>query len=166
MGKDLLPLHQRITVAQKQQFINFIRSGHGLISASQLSDISPKNPEELRDLLNDPDISVIIQGSIHNDIVTRGKNIAWQVLIDLMENPKTPANTRFSAARWTLEASGEGIGQTREKKSSDSKDLHEMTEEELQRFIRNARQVIEQTAIDVTPSREDDTPAKPSDFFS
>lgn len=145
-----------VSMDQRKAFVRAIERGLDLREAAKEAKLDFGGTANLLDLLNDSGLQALVSQSIHKDIVTRGKELAWKVAQEIMKNPKTPAATRWSAARWTLEASGEGIGSTRENKSKNNKELHEMTPEELQRFISNAREIVAHTAIDVTPSPADD----------
>jgi hypothetical protein len=43
------------------------------------------------------------------EIKTAGATKAWEVMQSMMTDPSAPAQVRFQAARWTLEASGHGL---------------------------------------------------------
>lgn len=112
--------------------------------------------------MRDPAIVAAIDAFVHRDIITTGKALAWEQAQKLMLNKKTPAATRWSAIRWTLEAAGEGIGSSRKNKNR-VKDLLEMNREELQQFVGSARAMLDSNLIDVTPSPPSDS--DPSELF-
>lgn len=64
---------------------------------------------------------------------------ALQTIENLLESEKTPAATRFSAAKWVLEQAGHGDHQDGGK----DKPLHEMSEAELVAFMDRAQKVID-----------------------
>ncbi len=146
----------RIKPGQRALFIEAIERGATAREAARLARIHRFQLPQLLDLLNGNTAQLAIGASVHADIVSTGKQLAWRVARELMESPATPAPTRWAAARWTLEASGEGIGVTRAARQK-PKDLHEMSEAELTRFIEAARQVVAHTAIDITPATLPDT---------
>lgn len=98
-------------------------------------------------------------------IKTAGATKAWQVIEQLMTDPASPAQVKFQAAKWTLEASGHGLAAAAAslkagmKKNNDP--LTDMTVYELQDFIKRGRRALENIkdvaagdAIDVTPKAD------------
>lgn len=64
----------------------------------------------------------------------------------LLTDPSAPAQVRFQAARWTLEASGHGLSAVAAALhlgKSGKKDLHEMTTSELAEVVERGRQQLE-----------------------
>ena len=88
----------------------------------------------------------------HADIVSVGKTLAWGVLQEIMMDPKAPVAQRVSAAKWTLEAAGEGIGATRAIKRG-TKRLTELSKDELEAVISQSRQLLDST-IDLEPEKD------------
>jgi hypothetical protein len=94
-------------------------------------------------LLADPRIRELVEVSRDTDIKTAGATRAWAVMNELMTDPSSPAQVKFQAARWTLEASGHGLSavaaslQLGLKQSG--KQLHQMSVKELEEFVRSGR---------------------------
>lgn len=145
--------HNKITLspAQTLEFAQYLSAGMGLEEAATLAKITFHNIPQLFDVLStNAALLAALNHKIHNEICTTGKDLAWKTTKALMEDAKTPATTRWAAARWTLEASGEGIGSSRNQRKP-IKELHEMTNDELRQVVNTAQQVIEGKAVDVTP---------------
>lgn len=152
MTKELT-IKDNISSIQLAGFLKAIESGLSVEKAATKSGIHFAHTADLLDLLNRNGLQAAVNLAIHNQICTIGKELAWAVAQELMTNPYTKPAVRWAAARWTLEASGEGIGQTRNSRSK-PKDLHEMSEAELQRFIEKASKFIDGNAVDVTPETD------------
>jgi hypothetical protein len=81
---------------------------------------------------------------IHRDteIKTKGATKAWAVMNRLLDDPATPAQVQFQAARWTLEASGHGLSAVAAALAVGNrgkKDLQDMSVSELQDIADKAR---------------------------
>lgn len=98
-------------------------------------------------ILADPRVREVIELKRDTEIKTTGATRAWQVIEQLMTDPASPAQVRFQAAKWTLEASGHGLSavaaslQLGLKKSG--KPLSEMSVSELEEFINRGRQTFD-----------------------
>jgi len=80
------------------------------------------------------------------EIKTGGATKAWEVMQSLLTDPTAPAQVRFQAARWTLEASGHGlsaIAAALQLGRGNKKDQHEMTVSELQEVVERGRKQLE-----------------------
>ncbi len=78
-------------------------------------------------------------------IETDGVAIAWKTMQNLMTAAEVPHNVRFNAARWTLEAGGQGIAaKLAQAKIAVEKDkpLSEMTLSELEAFIQKGTSAL------------------------
>ncbi len=107
------------------------------------------------------------------DIKMNGATKAWEVMQGLLTDPAAPAQVRFQAARWTLEASGHGLSAIAAAihiKKGGTKDLHEMSVTDLQQMVDRYReqltsmkQVVTEAqaldnAIDLSPPDNDARP--------
>lgn len=96
-----------------------------------------------------------IEARRDKQIKTQGATQAWNVMQNLMADPNSPAQVRFQAARWTLEASGHGlaaIAAALQMNKAGGKDQHEMSVSELQELVDKARQQLvsmRQPVIDI-----------------
>ena len=109
---------------------------------------APENAKQQgREMLSRPKIREQIESYRDLEIKTMGATKAWSVINRLMEDPATPAQVQFQAARWTLEASGHGLsavaaslhlGLQRSKKN-----FQEMTLEELEGFVERGRRTFD-----------------------
>jgi len=80
------------------------------------------------------------------EIKTGGATQAWQVMQSLLTDPAAPAQVRFQAARWTLEASGHGlsaIAAAIHLGNRGKKDQHEMSVSELVELVDKGRKQLE-----------------------
>jgi hypothetical protein len=76
------------------------------------------------------------------EIKTKGATKAWAVMNRLLDDPATPAQVQFQAARWTLEASGHGLSAVAAALAVGNrgkKDLQDMSVSELQDIADKAR---------------------------
>ena len=64
---------------------------------------------------------------------------ALKAIEGLVTDERTPAATRLAASKWVLEQAGHGGSSA----SEDDKPLHEMTEQELARFMARAQAVVD-----------------------
>lgn len=122
-------------------------------------------------MLKDPRVREAIELKRDTDIKTLGATQAWSTIQSLMTDPAAPAQTKFQAAKWVLEASGHGLSavaaslQLGLQKSK--KPLSEMSVSELEEFIARGRgtfdhlkstvgAVIEshKKTIDITPPKD------------
>ena len=147
---------QKLTITEEQSvnFAQYISAGMALEQAAKQAQLPFSDISQLFDVLQNSNLLTgALTNKIHKEICTIGKDLAWRVLKELMRNPETPATSRLAAAKWTLEASGEGIGSTRNQRKP-NKQMHEMSNAELNQVMAEARTIIEGKAIDVTPRDE------------
>jgi len=100
------------------------------------------------------------------EIKTGGATKAWEVMQSLLTDPAAPAQVRFQAARWTLEASGHGlsaIAAAIHLGKQGKKDQHEMSVSDLIDIVERGRKQLDsmkqvanemkrtEDAIDVKP---------------
>ena len=78
--------------------------------------------------------------------VTDGAPVAWGVMQELMTKADTPAQVRFQAARWTLEASGHGLAaQAIQAKlgGGGDKPISEMSVAELETYVKRQQEAVD-----------------------
>ena len=140
--------------------------GDAMAAAKAVGFDDPK--AAAKEALADPRVRQSIELKRDVEIKTMGATKAWQVIEQLMTDPASPAQVKFQAAKWTLEASGHGLSavaaslQLGLRKSN--KPLSEMSISELEEFVVRGRatfdtmkgtvgQVLKAHAntIDVTP---------------
>lgn len=144
-------VRESLTTEQKASFLRNIRAGMDLTTAATAADIDVSSLDELSDVLSDNTFQAAVGDAVHRDIKTTGKALAWRTMKDAMTSPRCPWTVKLAAARWTLEAADEGVGATRKQRNK-TKDIHEMDNAELASVIQRARDIVEGTAIDVTPA--------------
>jgi hypothetical protein len=97
--------------------------------------------------LERPKIRLAVEQLRDQKIKTDGATRAWQTMYNMLNDPSAPAQARFQAARWVLEASGHGLsavaaglqlGLQRSKK-----DLSQMSIHELEELIRQGQATFE-----------------------
>jgi hypothetical protein len=97
--------------------------------------------------LERPKIRLAVEQLRDQKIKTDGATRAWQTMYNMLNDPSAPAQARFQAARWVLEASGHGLSavaaglQLGLQKSK--KDLSQMSIHELEELIRNGQASFE-----------------------
>ena len=100
-----------------------------------------------KQLLADPRIREVIELRRDMEIKTGGATRAWSVIQQLMTDPASPAQVRFQAAKWTLEASGHGLSAVAASLQlgikSSGKQLHQMSVSELEEFVTRGRQTFD-----------------------
>jgi hypothetical protein len=94
------------------------------------------------------------------DIKTGGATQAWRVMQGLLTDPAAPAQVRFQAARWTLEASGHGLSAVAAALAvgnKGKKDLQEMSVSELQELADRARNWLDsmKTVVSTVQAHKD-----------
>jgi hypothetical protein len=104
--------------------------------------------EDPKGLLADARIREAIEVYRDTAIKTIGATKAWSVMQELMESQAVPAQTRFQAARWTLEASGHGLSAVAASiqlgmKKGGKKDLSELSVSELEEFIKRGKEAFD-----------------------
>jgi hypothetical protein len=126
-----------LTDQQKIFVIAYVANGGNADAAGR--DAKLERPNELMD---NHLIRQAIEIRRDTQIKTYGATQAWAVMNSLMSDAATPAQVRFQAARWTLEASGHGLAAiaTALAMSKDGqKDQHEMSISELEATVERAR---------------------------
>jgi len=100
-----------------------------------------------KQLLADPRIRELIEVRRDTEIKTAGATRAWGVIQQLMTDPASPAQVRFQAAKWTLEASGHGLSAVAASLQlglkSSGKQLHQLSLTELEEFVTRGRQTFD-----------------------
>ena len=100
-----------------------------------------------KQLLADPRIREVIEIRRDTEIKTAGATRAWSVIQQLMTDPAAPAQVKFQAAKWTLEASGHGLSAVAASLQlgikSSGKQLHQMSVSELEEFVTRGRSTFD-----------------------
>ena len=128
---DALSAKQRIFVSM------YVANGANSAEAAREAGLPPHHKELDNHLVRQ---AIELRRDLH--IKTAGATQAWAVMQTLMADPGSPAQVRFQAARWTLEASGHGlaaIAAALHMGRSSDKDQHEMSVSELQELVDKAR---------------------------
>jgi len=98
-------------------------------------------------LLADPRIRAMIEVRRDMEIKTAGATKAWAVIQELMTDPSSPAQVKFQAAKWTLEASGHGLSAVAASLQlglrNSGKQLHQLSLTELEEFVTSGRKTFE-----------------------
>lgn len=97
-------------------------------------------------LLKNHKVRQAIEIKRDTEIKTGGASKAWEVMQSLLTDPAAPAQVRFQAARWTLEASGHGlsaIAAAIHMGNRGKKDQHEMSVSDLIEVVERGRKQLE-----------------------
>jgi phage terminase small subunit len=126
---------------QQQAFVNayVANGGNGLAAAKATGYADADN------LINNHKVRQAIELKRDLEIKTTGATQAWQVMQSLLTDPAAPAQVRFQAARWTLEASGHGlsaIAAALHMGKAGKKSQNEMSVSELQEMVDKAREQL------------------------
>lgn len=119
-----------------------VRGGLGVVEAARVAGYAVPSTEAGR-LLRVPAVAAALQRERAALISSDGARLAWRTVEGLMTDPTAPHAVRFSAARWTLEASGLGLAAQVARAQGDAdKDLAGMTLGELEAFILRGREAL------------------------
>lgn len=128
------------------------------------------------DLIKNHKVREAIEIYRDTEIKTKGATKAWAVMNRLLDDPATPAQVQFQAARWTLEASGHGLSAVAAALAVGNrgkKDLHDMSVSELQEIADKAKNWLDSMktvvatgievskAIDLPPNENERTDPRP-----
>lgn len=131
---------QSTLTEQQEIFVEeYVRNGGNAAAASKKSGYDESNGKHL---LKNHKVREAIELRRDTEIKTTGATQAWQVMQSLLTDPAAPAQVRFQAARWTLEASGHGLSAVAAALAVGNrgkKDLHDMSVSELQEIADRAR---------------------------
>lgn len=126
--------------AQQEIFVEkYVANGGNAWQAAQEAGYDPTNSGVL---MKNHKVREAIELKRDLEIKTKGATQAWQVMQSLLTDPSAPAQVRFQAARWTLEASGHGLSAVAAALAVGNrgkKDLHDMSVSELQEIADRAR---------------------------
>lgn len=115
-------------------------SGDGVPADQELMQTAGyDNAQKLGSALASPAVVAELKTRRKSRIGTTLAAKALRAMEQLIESDKTPAATRFSAARWMLEQAGHGS----QVDDGRDKPLHEMSEAELLAFMEKAQRVVE-----------------------
>ena len=127
---------------QQEKFVEaYVANGGNADAAGKLAGHTNGNQ-----LLLNHNVREAIELKRDMEIKTGGATKAWEVMQNLLTDPSAPAQVRFQAARWTLEASGHGlsaIAAALQLGRGNKKDQHEMTVSELQEVVERGRKQLE-----------------------
>ena len=142
------PVKRRPLTEQELLFVEAYVSNGGDAKAAGKTAGYTDPPAAGKELLANAQIRETIELARDTDIKTAGASKAWRIMQRLMESEEVPAQTRFQAAKWTLEASGHGLSAVAASlqlglKKSGKKDLSELSVSELEDFIRRGRETFE-----------------------
>lgn len=167
-GLQLKPGQSEPLTEQQQAFVEaYVGNGGDAKAAAKTAGFGDPT-EAAKAALADPRVREQVELKRDVEIKTAGATKAWQVIEQLMTDPAAPAQVKFQAAKWTLEASGHGLSAVAASLQlglrKTNKPLSEMSVTELEDFITRGRatfdtmkstvgQVLKahQNTIDVTP---------------
>jgi phage terminase small subunit len=151
--------------AQQEKFVDeYVRNGGNALAACKAAGYEGNGGA----LMADHKIRVAIEQKRDIEIKTQGASEAWRVMQSLLSDPTAPAQVRFQAARWTLEASGHGlsaIAAAIHMGQKGRKEQGEMSVSELMEVVERGRRQLEsmkqvvgelksvEDAIDVKPDK-------------
>jgi phage terminase small subunit len=128
---------------QQEQFVaEYVRNGGNSTAACIKAGYEPNTGTEL---MKNHKVRQAIELKRDLDIKMSGATKAWDVMQGLLTDPAAPAQVRFQAARWTLEASGHGlsaIAAAIHMKKGGAKELHEMSVTDLQEMVDRYREQL------------------------
>ena len=142
-----------ILTDQQRIFVAAFASGlNGTKSAEHAGYQNPRTEaHRLRDLAH---IRQAILEEQSRHIALDGAQLAWETMQRLMTNEDVLDQVQFQAARWTLEAAGQGLAARAQRAglaTPGGKSLTEMTSGELERYIAEGREALAQSqAVEVT----------------
>jgi len=126
--------------AQQEAFVEaYVANGGNAKAAARAVGYEETNGPSL---LKNHKVREAIELKRDTDIKTSGATQAWQVMQSLLTDPSAPAQVRFQAARWTLEASGHGLSAVAAALAVGNrgkKDLQDMSVSELQEIADRAK---------------------------
>jgi hypothetical protein len=129
---------------QQERFVNaYVANGGNATHAAKDAGYAD---ESTGAIMANHKIREAIELKRDTEIKTGGATKAWEVMQSLLTDPAAPAQVRFQAARWTLEASGHGlsaIAAALQLGRGNKKDQHEMTVSELQEVVERGRKQLE-----------------------
>jgi len=119
---------------------DYVANGGDRQKAARLAGYSDPRTEGYR-LLNTQKVRDAIKHEQERVITCEGGSRALAAMLGLL-GEETPHNVRFQAAKWILEAAGLGLAASiaGERNLSEEMPLTEMCYNELQEFVRQARQ--------------------------
>ena len=82
-----------------------------------------------------------IADRLTRSIASEGASMAYITMIELTKAGVTPS-VRFQAAKWLLDAAGHGVTADKDASKAD-KQIHEMTNDELEAFLARTESIIE-----------------------
>lgn len=130
---------------QQEAFVTeYVRNGGNALAAAKAAGYGPTVKGD--HLMADHRIRVAIEQKRDTEIKTTGATEAWRVMQALLSDPAAPAQVRFQAARWTLEASGHGlsaIAAAIHMGQAGKKDPGEMSVSELMEVVERGRKQLE-----------------------
>ena len=133
--------HLALTEQQEKFVEAYVANGGNATEAGKLAGHTNGSQ-----LLTSHKVREAIELKRDTEIKTGGATKAWEVMQSLLTDPTAPAQVRFQAARWTLEASGHGlsaIAAALQLGKGGKKDQHEMTVSELQEVVERGRKQLE-----------------------
>lgn len=140
---------------QQKSFVEeYVRNGGNAAEAARTAGY---NPDTGKALLTNHKVREAVELKRDTDIKTNGATQAWRVMQSLLTDPAAPAQVRFQAARWTLEASGHGLSAVAAALAVGNrgkKDLHDMSVSELQEIADRARNWLDSMKTVVKTAEE------------
>ena len=125
---------------QQEAFVDaYVANGGNGAAACVTVGYDPSNAQHL---IKNHKVREAIEVKRDTDIKTHGATKAWEVMQSLLTDPAAPAQVKFQAARWTLEASGHGLSAVAAALAVGNrgkKDLQDMSVSELQEIADRAR---------------------------
>jgi phage terminase small subunit len=149
---------------RQEKFVDeYVRNGGNGLAAAKAAGFDGNGGN----LIADHRIRVAIEQKRDTEIKTQGASEAWRVMQSLLSDPAAPAQVRFQAARWTLEASGHGlsaIAAAIHMGQKGKKDPGEMTVSELTEIVERGRKQLEsmKQVVNEMKSVEDAIEIKPN----
>jgi phage terminase small subunit len=160
-GRFVVASKETLTDKQRQFVENHFANGGDATKAAK--DAGYANPmQDSWRLRQNPAVLAAIRATAAQ-AVADGAPVAWGVMQELMTQADTPAQVRFQAARWTLEAGGHGLAAQAllaRAGGAGEKAISEMSVAELEEYVKRQQSAVD--ALKACEGRVVDTTAEVS----
>lgn len=136
-GTDQLTEKQQVFVA------HYVSNGGKATEAAEAAGYANPKTDGWRNRNNTAVAAAIHRAQVQ--AITEGAAVAWGTMQDLMKDT-APAQVRFQAAKWTLEASGHGLAAEAIKArlgGAGEKSISEMNVAELEAYVKRQQEAVD-----------------------
>lgn len=150
-------MHLQTISDRHQVFVEELMNGAGIKEAGRKAGFSTPSRDAVP-IIIEPIVQRVARKHMRGKLELEAAPMAYKILMELMQDPQADKRLRADIAKYLHSTAGYTPPKAAESPDGDLREKapHEMTSEELHRFIEDGEAVLKERVVDVTPPSLED----------